>query len=393
MCSPQPRPRRRSHRRRPPSSSTRTAPPASVTAGTTFTVVVAEQDAFGNIETGDSATALALAANNGGGGFSCTTAPAHVTNGIASFSGCSYTVASATAFTLTASSGALTSATANTTVTPGTSKKLVFTTAPPSSAASGTTFSVVVAEEDTFGNIETADSATALSLAANNGGGGFACTTTPTHVTNGVADFSGCSYTVASASAYTLTASSGALTPATATTTVSPGVATKLVYTTAPPGSTTAGATFTVVVAEQDAFGNVETGDSATSLALAANHGGGGFACSDVSDARHEWRRDLHRLQLHEIDRQPVHADGDLGRAHPGDRDHDRHPRGGQPGRVHDRTTELREGRGRQHRLRDDHRPGARRSSGTPSRHRPAATPSRSPRRRRARPPSRPSRR
>ena len=232
------------------------------------------------METGDSATALGLAANNGGGGFSCTTTPAHVTNGIATFSGCSYTVASASAYTLTASSGALTPATATTTVTPGTSKKLVFTTAPPSSTTAGTSFGVVVAEEDTFGNIEAADSATALSLAG--GGGGFTCTTTPAHVTNGVATFSGCSYTVASASAYTLTASSGALTPATATTTVGPGAAAKLVYTTAPPASTTAGATFTVVVAEQDAFGNVETGDSATSLALAANHGGGGFACSST---------------------------------------------------------------------------------------------------------------
>ena len=71
---------------------------------TTFTVVVAEQDNFGNTITTDSTTAVALAANNGGGGFSCTVTPTHVTNGVATYTGCSYTIASGTAYTLTASS-------------------------------------------------------------------------------------------------------------------------------------------------------------------------------------------------------------------------------------------------------------------------------------------------
>ena len=56
-----------------------------------------------------------------------------------------------------------------------------------------------------------------------------------------------------------MTASSAGLTSATATTLVGPGAATKLVYTTAPPASTSTGSTFGVVVAEQDVFGNVET--------------------------------------------------------------------------------------------------------------------------------------
>jgi trimeric autotransporter adhesin len=257
-----------------------TAPPATTTAGATFTVVVAERDGFGNTEVGDSTTTLALAANNGGGGFACTSTPTHVTAGVATYTGCSYTIASLTTYTLTASSGVLTSATATTTVSAGTKSKLVYTTAPPATTTAGTTFSVVVAEQDAFGNTETADSATTLNLAANNGGGGFACTTTPTRVTNGVATFSGCSYTVASPTAYTLTASSGVLTSATANTTVSAGNPTKLVYTTAPPATTTAGTTFSVVVAEQDVFGNLESSDSATALTLAANNGGGGFSCT-----------------------------------------------------------------------------------------------------------------
>ena len=501
-----------------------TAPPASTTAGTSFSVVVNEEDTYNNIETGDSTTTLSLAANNGGGGFSCTTSPSKFTSGVATFSGCSYTVASATAYTLTASSGSLTSATATTTVgaataatiaissgsgqsatvntsftsplaakvtdnyanpvsgatvtftAPGsgasgtflattnggtclstggsavasctattnssgvassltykanttaatynvavtssgttpnplnfpeantatTAAKLAYATAPPASTTAGTSFSVVVNEEDTYNNIETGDSTTTLSLAANNGGGGFSCTTSPSKFTSGVATFSGCSYTVASATAYTLTASSGSLTSATATTTVSaataatiaissgsgqsatvntsftsplaakvtdnyanpvsgatvtftaPGsgasgtflattnggtclstggsavasctattnssgvassltykanttaatynvavtssgttpnplnfpetntatTAAKLAYATAPPASTTAGTSFSVVVNEEDTYNNIETGDSTTTLSLAANNGGGGFSCT-----------------------------------------------------------------------------------------------------------------
>ena len=255
-----------------------TAPPSSTTAGTAFGVVVTEEDAYNNIETTDSSTVVALAASNGGGGFSCTTAPSTVTNGVASFAGCTYTVASPTAFTLTASSGALASATSTTTVSPSTAKKLVFTTPPPTTTAAGATFSVVVAEQDTYGNTLTADSSTTLSVAAT--GGSFSCTTTPTHVTNGVATYTGCDYTVASGSPYTLTASSGSLTPATATTAVTAGTVSKLVYTTAPPASTTVGSSFSVVVAAQDAYGNLESGDSSTPVSLSANDGGGGFSCT-----------------------------------------------------------------------------------------------------------------
>jgi hypothetical protein len=261
-----------------------TAPPSSATAGSTFSVVVAEEDANGNTETNDSTTSISLAANNGGGGFSCSTVPTggKVTNGVATYSGCLYTVASGTAFTLTASSGSLTSATANTTVSAGSASALVYSTAPPSSTSAGSTFSVVVNEQDAYGNTETGDSSTTVSLAANNGGGGFSCSTSPTSVTNGVATYTGCSYTVASGTAFTLTASSGSLTTATSNTTVSPGSATKLIYSTAPPSSTSAGTTFSVVVAEQDAYSNTVTGDSSTTLSLSANNGGGGFTCSST---------------------------------------------------------------------------------------------------------------
>ncbi|MGP8163288.1 MAG: beta strand repeat-containing protein, partial [Acidimicrobiales bacterium] len=257
-----------------------TSPPTPVEVGTKFSVVVAEEDVYGNTETSDSSTALSLSIS---GGFSCSSTPSHVTTGVATYAGCSYTTADGSTYTLTASSPGLTSATASIMVF-GTPSKLVYTTSPPVSTTAGTTFSVVVAEEDAFSNTETIDSTTALRLTASNGSGngGFACATTPTNVTNGIATYTGCSYSVASGTAYTLTASSSGLTSATATTTVLPASASKLVFTTSPPASTTAFSTFSVVVAEEDALGNTETSDSTTALSVAASSGSGsgGFSCT-----------------------------------------------------------------------------------------------------------------
>lgn len=132
--------------------ATGSAPPSSTTAGTTFSVVVNEEDGFGNIETGDSSTALTLSANNGGGGFSCTTSPTKFTAGVASYSGCSYTVANATAYTLTAASSGLTSATANTTVSAGAFSKYGVSLA--TNPTAGSSKSVTLIAQDSFGNTE-----------------------------------------------------------------------------------------------------------------------------------------------------------------------------------------------------------------------------------------------
>ena len=132
-----------------------------------------------------------------------------------------------------------------------------------------------MAEQDANGNTETADSSTTLALAAT-AGSGFSCTTTPTKVTNGVATYSGCSYTVASRTAYTLTASATGLTSATATTTVSHAAASKLAFTTSPQliePSTTSG---TLTVQAQDQYGNpvpAPSGGYAVTLTTSSTHG------------------------------------------------------------------------------------------------------------------------
>ena len=125
-------------------------------------------------------------------------------------------------YTLTATDGSLTPATSLAfTIVPSLPTQLVYATKPPATTHTGTTFSVVVDEEDNYGNTVTTDSTSTVSLAANNGGGGFSCTSTSVKVTQGVATFSNCSYGVTSATGYTLSATSGALTPATAVTVVS----------------------------------------------------------------------------------------------------------------------------------------------------------------------------
>jgi hypothetical protein len=195
-----------------------TAPPSSATAGQTFPVVVDAEDANGDTVTSDSTTAVSLSANGGGGGFACATAPSHVTDGVASFGGCYYTAASATAYTLTAAASGLPSAAATTVISPAAAAQLVYATPPPSTVTAGVTFPVVVDEQDAYGNIESADSSTLVRLSANGGGGDFLCATSTAAVSDGVASFSGCHYGVASASPYTLSASAGVLKAATAAT-------------------------------------------------------------------------------------------------------------------------------------------------------------------------------
>ena len=98
--------------------------------------------------------------------------------------------------------------------------KLAFTTQPATGQniqAKGTgSFSVGVAVEDTYGNIETGDNATTVTLAINNNPSGGVLTCTgglgPQTVTAGVATFNGCAITKAG-TGYTLKASSNPARP------------------------------------------------------------------------------------------------------------------------------------------------------------------------------------
>jgi len=183
-------------------------------------------------------------------------------------------------YQVTASAAGAGSTTFGLTNTVGAASKLVFTTQPSSgqNITAGSPITVKVAVADTYGNIETGDTSTQVSLAlgVNPGGSTLACTnaggTGPVTVSGGAASLA-CSLTK-SGTGYTLVASSN---PAHGTTTsnafnIVAAKASQLVFSTQPPASTPASSTFATTVTIEDPYGNVAVGDSATvALSLSIN--------------------------------------------------------------------------------------------------------------------------
>jgi type II secretory pathway pseudopilin PulG len=155
------------------------------------------------------------------------------------------------------------------TITPAAPTQLVYSTAPLLTTVAGSTFPVTVAEEDQFGNVDTTDNTTAVTLSATNGAsnGGFNCGASLTKiVTAGVATFQNCEYTSASTNAYTLTAGSAGLTSATANTTVTAGAASQIVVWSGNNQSTKVSTPFASPLSAlvTDANGNPVTGTTVT---------------------------------------------------------------------------------------------------------------------------------
>ena len=177
------------------------------------------------------------------------------------------------AYTVTATAGSATPASFSLINNPGPASQLIFS-AQPSTAASAATISpaVQVSVEDAYGNVETADDATTVTAAiADNPGSGTLSGSTTQTARGGVATFSNLSIDKVG-TAYTLTATSN---PAHGTATSTPfnitlGAASQLVFTQQPSGTASAATIAPAVkVAVEDAGGNVETGDNATTITLA----------------------------------------------------------------------------------------------------------------------------
>jgi signal peptidase I len=227
--------------------------------------VVAVQDAGGNTVTSSTAAILLTIVNPAGAALDCLINPRAAVAGVATFSGCD--VDRVGSYTLRASSGVLSGTSVAFTVF-GPATKLTFV-ANPSNAASGTAFAVqpAVAIQDTAGN--TTSGASSITLVITTPAGAtLVCAANPRSATNGVAIFSGCA--IGQAGTYTLQASASGLTSATSTTfTITPGPASRLVFTTAP-ATTVSMTAFAAqpVVAVRDAFGNLTTSTAPVTLAL-----------------------------------------------------------------------------------------------------------------------------
>ena len=138
-------------------------------------------------------------------------------NGVAAFTGLTINTAG-TGYTLTASSGTLTSAKSSINVAPVTATQLVVTT-PPGSVTANAPFGLTVTAEDGSGNIATTYTGpVTLVLSGGTSGAKLGGTLTITAV-NGVAAFTGLTINTAG-TGYTLTASSSPLTSAPVTVTV-----------------------------------------------------------------------------------------------------------------------------------------------------------------------------
>ncbi len=193
--------------------------PSNAQAGSAISpaVTVAVEDSSGNVETGDNGTQVSLAiGTNPGIGTLTGGATTTVSSGIATFSGLSINKVG-TGYTLNASSSPAyaQAISAGFNITVGPSNMLAFVVQPTTTVA-GTTITpaVQVALEDAYGNTETNDNATQITLAlGTNPGGGTLGGGGATTVTAGIATFAslsidaiGAGYTLSATSSPTYTA-------------------------------------------------------------------------------------------------------------------------------------------------------------------------------------------
>ena len=246
------------------------------TVGTTASVgpfQVQVQDQFGNAvtNTGGPVTVQLTSSSPGSTFFTPTSGGSSgglvtIATGASSSASFYYADTSTGTPTLTATAivnGANVNGTTNGfTMTPAAESQLAITTQPPASLAAGGTFSVGVTVEDQYGNIVTTGnigSTDTVKLTLSSGS--FATGTTSVAAVNGVATFSGLSITTPGT--YTITASdtthTAIMTAATNPFTVTTAPPSKLVISTQPAGSITAGGTVSVGVTIEDQYGNVIT--------------------------------------------------------------------------------------------------------------------------------------
>ncbi len=266
----------------PPTRVVITTQPTNETVGDALSpsVVVAVQDASGNVVTGSTATVtLAISTNPGSGTLSGSASVAAV-NGIATFPNLSINKPG-TGYRLTASSAGLTPIASNTfNILLGAPAQLTVITQPAGIRAGVVwTTQPRVAIQDAAGNtITTSTANVTLSIVPGSGTPGaiLICTANPRSAVSGIATFAGCKIDKPGDD-YEVTARSPNLPDETITIDNPVGPATKVVITQQPTNSMAGSALApSVIVAVQDAVGNVVTGSTATvSLAISTNPGSG----------------------------------------------------------------------------------------------------------------------
>ena len=269
----------------PAASLSFTSNPTSTSAGTTINpgtgVVVTASDQFNNVATGfTGSVSIGLTGGTAGAQLSGTN-PKNAVAGVATFTNLSVDSAG-TGYTLQAASGGLTGATSTAfDITPGPVTQLKFTVQPTTTpAGSFIAPSVQVTAQDVVGNKVTSFTSSIRVSIGNNGGTptpGTLSGTTSVNAIAGVASFSDLSINK-SGPGYTLVATrTGLSSDESNSFDITPGPATKLVFTT-PPSNVTAGTAIApaVVVTAQDALNNTVTSfGGLVTMAFGTNAGSG----------------------------------------------------------------------------------------------------------------------
>ncbi len=253
-----------------------TQPVGTATAGQAFTTqpVIYEEDSFGNLEVNDNSTQITATLASGKGPLHGSTVVT-LSGGVGTFTNLADNVAGAITLDFTGN-GLTSSASVPVTVSPTTASKLVLSTAPSATAMAGQPFATqpVVSLEDQYGNIETGDNSTVVSVSLAGGSGPLQGNHTAT-LSSGVATFTNLADDLAEA--ITLGFSGGGFTAGPATLVVSPAAASKLVIHTQPSSTATAGQALATqpVIYEEDQYGNIEIGDSSTVVSVSLAGGSG----------------------------------------------------------------------------------------------------------------------
>ncbi len=168
-----------------------TQPPSDVTAGADFAVTIKAEDASGNVDLGFTSAVTLNVASNPGGGTLGGTLTVNAVNGVATFSGLTLNKVGS-GYTLQAASAGLPVVVTNAiAVIAATATQLVVTSQPPANVTVGAGIGMVVAAEDSFGNVDpTFNGKVAVALANHPVGGKLAGTLTAT-ASNGVAVLTG----------------------------------------------------------------------------------------------------------------------------------------------------------------------------------------------------------
>jgi uncharacterized protein (DUF2147 family) len=223
--------------------------PTTTTAGVANNFTVTAQDAFGNTTPGYTGTVLFTSSD----GKAVLPTNTTLVNGTGNFIA---TLGTAGSQSISVNSTGLTGASSTLTVTPAAASLLTLTG--PTTTAAGAAQPFTVTAKDAFGNIDTNYTGTVLFTSSD----GQAVLPTNATLNAGTGTFNATLRTVGT---QTLNISSGNLTGASTSLTVTPGTATRLVLS-GLPTTTIAGTSQTFTLTAQDAFGNTATNYSGVVL-------------------------------------------------------------------------------------------------------------------------------